>query len=63
MVQTVPMLWVAALVYVVGIPLFAPTVPILLMQCVPPGKRGQVRGAAPAPQGPCVFECAVCTPK
>ena len=42
LVQSVPMLWGAALVYVVGIPLFAPTVPILLMQCVPASKRGQV---------------------
>mmetsp|Transcript_33139 Transcript_33139/g.72249 ORF Transcript_33139/g.72249 Transcript_33139/m.72249 type:complete len:568 (-) Transcript_33139:494-2197(-) len=44
LVQSVPLLWGAALMYVVGIPLFAPTVPILLMQCVPPDKRGQVMG-------------------
>jgi DHA1 family tetracycline resistance protein-like MFS transporter len=30
----------AAVLYVAGIPLFTPAVPILLMQCVPANKRG-----------------------
>jgi len=34
----------AAVLYVAGIPLFTPAVPILLMQCVPPHKRGAVMG-------------------
>ena len=34
----------AAVLYVSGIPLFTPAVPILLMQCVPPKKRGAVMG-------------------
>ena len=35
----------AAAVYVCGIPLFTPAVPILLMQCVPKTQRGAVMGA------------------
>jgi len=34
----------AAIVYVAGLPLFTPAIPILLMQCVPPNKRGAVMG-------------------
>ena len=34
----------AAAVYVSGIPLFTPAVPILLMQCVPKTRRGAVMG-------------------
>ena len=34
----------AATLYVAGIPLFTPAVPILLMQCVPKNKRGAVMG-------------------
>jgi DHA1 family tetracycline resistance protein-like MFS transporter len=34
----------AAAVYVSGIPLFTPAVPILLMQCVPKNQRGAVMG-------------------
>lgn len=34
----------AAATYVAGIPLFTPAVPILLMQCVPPNRRGAVMG-------------------
>ena len=34
----------AAIVYVAGLPLFTPAIPILLMQCVPPTKRGAVMG-------------------
>ena len=35
---------IAAAVYVTGIPLFTPAIPILLMQCVPPSRRGWVMG-------------------
>ena len=34
----------AATLYVTGIPLFTPAIPILLMQCVPPNRRGAVMG-------------------
>jgi len=34
----------AAFVYVAGLPLFTPAIPILLMQCVPPTRRGTVMG-------------------
>lgn len=34
----------AAFVYVAGLPLFTPAIPILLMQCVPPTRRGFVMG-------------------
>ena len=34
----------AAFLYVSGLPLFTPAVPILLMQCVPPTRRGTVMG-------------------
>lgn len=34
----------SALAYGVGVPLFTPTVPILLLQCVPPSQRGTVMG-------------------
>ena len=34
----------AAVLYVAGIPLFTPAVPILLMQCVPAHKRGMIMG-------------------
>jgi len=44
LMPTLPLVWVAAMVYVVGIPLFTPSVPILLMQCVPVERRGQIMG-------------------
>ena len=34
----------SAFVYVAGLPLFTPAIPILLMQCVPPTRRGTVMG-------------------
>ena len=34
----------SAFVYVAGLPLFTPAIPILLMQCVPPTRRGFVMG-------------------
>ena len=40
-------LWKACacvLFYAVGVPLFTPTVPILLLRCVPPSRRGAVMG-------------------
>jgi len=36
--------WLAAAVYQVGVPLFAPTVPTMLLQCVPRHRRGAIMG-------------------
>ena len=36
--------WAAAALYQVGVPLFAPTVPTMLLQCVTPKRRGTIMG-------------------
>ena len=38
------MFWVAAAVYQVGVPLYGPTVPTMLLQCVPKQRRGAIMG-------------------
>ena len=36
--------WGAAALYQLGVPLYAPTVPTMLLQCVPPRRRGALMG-------------------
>jgi len=36
--------WLAAMIYQVGVPLFTPTVPTMLLQCVPRQRRGTMMG-------------------
>jgi len=36
--------WASVVLYQVGVPLFGPTVPTMLLQCVPPNRRGTVMG-------------------
>lgn len=36
--------WAAAALYQIGVPLFAPTVPTMLLQCVPAKRRGALMG-------------------
>lgn len=38
------LLWGAVALYQVGVPLYAPTIPTMLLQCVPPYQRGAVMG-------------------
>lgn len=38
--------WGFVCLYQVGVPLFGPTVPTMLLQCVPPNRRGTVMGCA-----------------
>merc|ERR1712046_357925 len=42
--KMLPLFLLGAAVYVVGVPLYNPTVPLLLIQCVPPSSRGAVLG-------------------
>ena len=36
--------WAAACTYQVGVPLYTPTIPTMLLQCVAPNRRGFVMG-------------------
>ena len=38
------LLWLAAAIYQVGVPLFGPTIPTMLLQCVPRQRRGAIMG-------------------
>ena len=40
----VPLFWLAACVYQLGVPLYGPTVPTMLLQCVPRHRRGAIMG-------------------
>ena len=37
---SVTLFWLAAVTYQIGVPLFGPTVPTLLLQSAPPARRG-----------------------
>ena len=41
---TITLFWLAAAVYQLGVPLFGPTIPTMLLQCVPRQRRGAVMG-------------------
>ena len=36
--------WLAAALYQVGVPLYGPTIPTMLLQCVPRERRGAIMG-------------------
>jgi MFS transporter, DHA1 family, tetracycline resistance protein len=41
---TTPLLLSAAALYYCGVPLYSPTIPIMLLRCVPPNRRGFILG-------------------
>ena len=41
---TITLFWAAAAIYQLGVPLFGPTIPTMLLQCVPRQRRGAVMG-------------------
>ena len=50
--------WAAAAIYQVGVPLYTPTVPTLLLHCSPPNRRGALMGLDEA----CNTIARVCAP-
>ena len=47
--------WSSVALYQIGVPLFGPTVPTMLLQCVPPQRRGFVMGCAATTSHPYAF--------
>ena len=50
--------WGAAATYQVGVPLYTPTIPTMLLQCAPPHRRGALMGLDEA----CNTIARVCAP-
>ena len=50
--------WLAAAIYQVGVPLYTPTIPTMLLQCAPPHRRGALMGLDEA----CNTIARVCAP-
>ena len=50
--------WAAACIYQIGVPLYTPTIPTMLLQCAPPHRRGALMGLDEA----CNTVARVCAP-